>query len=57
MINFSIVIINDISDRAMIDKEEEGEKRNLPFISESCTLMSHITWEAIVQYLYTFISQ
>lgn len=57
MINFSIVIINDISDRAMIDKEEDGGKRNLPFISESCTLMSHITWEAIVQYLYTFISQ
>lgn len=40
----------------MIDKEE-GEKKNLPFISESCMLMSHITWEAIVQYLYTFISQ
>lgn len=41
----------------MIDKEEEGGKEKLPFISESCTLMSHITWEAIVQYLYTFISQ
>lgn len=26
IINFSIVIINDISDRVMIDKEEEGGK-------------------------------
>lgn len=41
----------------MIDKEEEEGEKNLPFISESCMLMSHITWEAIVQYLYTFISQ
>lgn len=26
IINFSIVIINDISDRVMIDKEEDGGK-------------------------------
>lgn len=48
MINFSIVIINDISDRVMIDKEEDGGKRNFLFISESCTLMFYIIWEVIV---------
>lgn len=30
IINFSIVIINDISDRAMIDKEEDGGKEKPP---------------------------
>lgn len=37
----------------MIDKEEEVGKPPIYFRE----LMSHITWEAIVQYLYTFISQ
>lgn len=43
------------SDRAITEKEEG--KQLFPFTSMSCVLMSHITWEAIVQYLYTFISQ
>lgn len=32
IINFSIVIINDISDRVMIDKEEEEWEREIFYL-------------------------